>query len=88
MKETHRIFQQNKALRAEFKLIFSNSKKLITMKKFEIKSVGSLSQYVKDNTIKAKGEISNLLFDKDEYRGTSCYGIRIPETSKGLSVSL
>jgi hypothetical protein len=57
------------------------------MKKFEIKAKGSLSQYVKDNAIKAKGEISNFLFQEEE-RGHSCYGIRIPETSKGLSVSL
>lgn len=58
------------------------------MKKFEIISKGTLSQYVKDNTIKAKGEITNLLFSDEKYKPTSCYGITLPEFSKGLSVSL
>ncbi len=58
------------------------------MKKFEIKSKGTLSQYVKDNVIKAKGEINTLLFSEEEREPHSCYGISIPGTSKGLSVSL
>jgi hypothetical protein len=56
------------------------------MKKFEITSKGSLTQYVKENTIKAKGEISKSLFERGP--ADSCFGIILPETSKGLSVSL
>lgn len=58
------------------------------MKNFEIKSKGTLSQYLKDNVIKAKGEITTLLFNEEEREGHSCYGITVPGTSKGLSVSL
>jgi len=55
------------------------------MKKFEIKSKGSLTQYIKDNAIKAKGEIANTLnFD---YDNASCYRIEAPGMSKGLIVS-
>ena len=32
------------------------------MKKFEIKAKGNLTQYIKDNAIKAKGEINNVMF--------------------------
>ncbi|TDB64040.1 hypothetical protein [Arundinibacter roseus] len=59
------------------------------MKNFEIKSKGTLSQYLKDNAIKAKGEIKSSLFASEGgLRGESCFGIVVPKTSKGLSVSL
>ncbi len=57
------------------------------MKKFEIKSKGSLTQYIKDNAIKAKGEITNTLL-AGPGSDASCFGIVIPESSKGLSISL
>lgn len=57
------------------------------MKKFEIKSKGSLTQYIKDNAIKAKGEIANTLISGPG-SDASCFGIVVPEFSKGLSVSL
>ena len=56
------------------------------MKKFEIKAKGTLTQYIKDNAIKAKGEIANTLFLGAD--NASCFRIEAPEFSKGLSVSL
>jgi len=65
---------------------FRNHLKKLPMKKFELKAKGSLTQYIKDNAIKAKGEISNvmLLGPAD----ASCWYFGAPEASKGLSVSL
>jgi len=56
------------------------------MKKFELKAKGTLTQYIKDNAIKAKGEISNvmLLGPADG----SCFFAEFTKTSTGLSVSL
>lgn len=56
------------------------------MKKFEITSKGSMTQYLKNHTVKAKGEIRSSLFGRGP--ADSCFGIVLPETSKGLSVSL
>lgn len=56
------------------------------MKNFEIKAKGTLTQYIKDNAIKAKGEISNVLMLGPG--DASCFRIEAPEFSKGLSVSL
>lgn len=58
------------------------------MKKFELTSKGTLSQYMKDNAIKAKNEISNTLLAGPGMGDMSCFGIVIPEPSKCLSVSL
>lgn len=57
------------------------------MKKFEIKSTGTLTSYIKDNAIKAKGEIDAFVVDK-EWKGNSCFGISLPERSVGVSFSL
>ncbi len=57
------------------------------MKKFEIKSKGSLSQYIKTNAIKAKGEIANKL-NFEDYDNASCFRIEAPGMSKGLIASL
>jgi len=56
------------------------------MKKFELKAKGTLTQYIKDNAIKAKGEISNVLLLGPA--DGSCWYFGAPEASKGLSVSL
>lgn len=58
------------------------------MKKFELTSKGTLAQYMKSNVIKAKNEISNTLLAGPGMGDMSCFGIVIPEASKGLSVSL
>lgn len=56
------------------------------MKKFELTAKGTLSQYMKGNAIKAKNEVSKTLFAGPGEM--SCFGIVVPEPSKGLSVSL
>ncbi len=56
------------------------------MKKFEIKGKGTLTQYIKDNAIKAKGEISNVLLMGPA--DSSCFYFEAPKLSTGLSVSL
>ncbi|WP_373331112.1 hypothetical protein [Salmonirosea aquatica] len=58
------------------------------MKKFEITPKGSLSQYMKNNIIKAKNEINHTLLAGPGMGDMSCFGIVVPESSKGLSVSL
>lgn len=58
------------------------------MKKFEIIPKGSLSQYIKDNTIKAKNEISNLLIFGPGIGDKSCFDESVSVSPKGLSVSL
>jgi len=56
------------------------------MKKFELKAKGNLTQYIKDNAIKAKGEISNVLLLGPA--DSSCFYLEVPKMSTGLSVSL
>lgn len=58
------------------------------MKKFELTAKGTLSQYMKNNVIKAKNEISNTLLAGPGIGDMSCFGIVAPEPSKGLSISL
>ncbi len=58
------------------------------MKKFELTAKGTLSQYMKDNVIKATNEISNTLLAGPGMGDMSCFGIVVPAFSKGLSVSL
>lgn len=58
------------------------------MKSFELTAKGTLSQYMKNNVIKAKNEISNTLLAGPGMGDSSCFMIAIPESSKGLSISL
>lgn len=65
---------------------FRNLLKILLMKKFELKAKGNLTQYIKDNAIKAKGEISNVLLLGPA--DSSCFYLEVPKMSTGLSVSL
>lgn len=58
------------------------------MKNFEITPKGSLSQYIKDNTIKAKNEISNLMILGPGIGDKSCFDGAVAVAPKGLSISL
>gem|GEM_PF-1450978 len=84
----HRILSESKKLTSVHgRFIFLKTLKITIMKKFEIKSTGSLTNYIKDNTIKAKGEITAFVVDK-EWKGNSCFGITLPERSVDVSLSL
>lgn len=53
------------------------------MKKFELTAKGTLSQYMKNNVIKAKNESSNTLLAGPGIGDMSCFGVAFTEPSKG-----
>lgn len=58
------------------------------MKNFEITAKGNITNFIKENAIKAKNEVSNALF-LGPGRDASCFwSVADLEISKELSVSL